>query len=684
MKQQRKRAEKTALEKKGKQESIRTKMLVRLITPTVIGLLLAGTLISLIAGNRIRRLQNDNIMDNSLKAAYEISEYFTKYMEISKQLGTNQELINLFEEIKPGDKVTDASQYETVMASLNNIYQTDTVNILTSWAADIDSSQFFEHNGFVSELGEWDITGRSWYQQMIKEGSTIVSEPYVSSSDQRLISSIVTPVYNKSGEMVGVAALDLSLSAVVDMMAEQKLGNTGFLLLMTQAGVIMYAPDESLQQASLLETEISQEIKDAFNNSDFGFYSYKFAGGTNYGYMTQAGDSRWVVLIGLPSLEHNMDLYKVVLSIVILFAAIIVILSILITKISNGIVRPIHQLHEVADKIAQGELDVLLHVESNDEIGAVAESIDKTVVRLKDYIRYIDEIAGVLDEIASGNLMYELKQDYAGEFQKIKIALENISHTLTGTILGINDSANEVTGGAGQIAQAAQSLAEGATHQAAAVEELLATVVHLSEQVRDNAEYAKTAAGGADEVRKNIEFSNKEMHQLVVAMEEINSCSGAISAIIANIEEIADQTNLLSLNASIEAARAGEMGKGFAVVADEVGNLSKESVAAVQKSTELIKNSMDAVKRGMELVNETAGKLSESVEGVIMLADKMNELAQITNTQMQSLEEVKSGINQISNVVTDNSAMAEESAASSEQLSAQATALNEMIGKFHV
>lgn len=135
-------------------------------------------------------------------------------------------------------------------------------------------------------------------------------------------------------------------------------------------------------------------------------------------------------------------------------------------------------------------------------------------------------------------------------------------------------------------------------NQAAAVEELLATVTDISGQVRENAEYARNAAVDADGVKNNIEYSNQEMKQLVNAMEEINECSNAISAIISNIEEIADQTNLLSLNASIEAARAGEMGKGFSVVANEVGNLSRESVLAVQKSTELIQNSMNAVKRG--------------------------------------------------------------------------------------
>lgn len=664
--------------------SIRKKLLVRTITPTVAGLLVAAILITIIAGSEIQYLENQNIKNSSLNAANQISEYFTKYMEITRQLGANQELIDLFNEVQPGEQIDKAGQYDSVMATMTNVHNTDTDNILVCWAADADSSQCIEDSGYVSVIGEWDITTRSWYGQVLAEGVTVVTEPYENSSTGEMVASIVTPVFDGSGNMTGVAALDLSLGAVTDMMKEQKLGDTGFLLLMTEAGTIMFADNEKLLQAYLGDIDISEEVKQGFSEGRFGSYTYRLEGTRSHGYMNQAGDSQWVVLSGMPDLEYNMDLYKVVGSTVLLFAVIIAVMCVLISRIAMGIVRPIQQLHNVAERIAEGELDVELNVASDDEIGAVADSIDKTVVRLKNYIKYIDEISEVLGEIAQGNLLFTLKQDYAGEFGKIKEALKNISNTLTKTIRGIDSTADQVTGGAEQIAQAAQALAEGATSQAAAVEELLATVTDISERVRGNAEYAANAADNAGEVKKNIEFCNQEMRQLVTAMEEIDACSNDISAIIASIEEIADQTNLLSLNASIEAARAGERGRGFAVVANEVGNLAQESVSAVKKSTDLIENSMNAVKRGMELVNETAKRLSESVEGVVELTEKMNELSSAAHGQMESLNEVEQGINQISGVVSDNSAMAEESAASSEELSSQATVLNEMIGIFRI
>ncbi len=668
----------------GARESIKKKMLARTIMPTVAGLVIAGILISIMAGRQIQQLNNQNIKDSSLNASCQISEYFTKYMEVGKQLGANQELVDLFEGLEPGEKIAEAPQYDSVMATMANMHGTDAKNILVMWAADVDSSQCIEDSGYVSEIGEWDITSRSWYGQVLEAKTTIVTEPYENSSTGEMVASIVSPVFNASGEMTGVAALDLSLNAVTDMMEEQKLGDTGFLLLLTKDGTIMHADDQAALHASLQDLDIAEEVKKGFADGQYGAYQYRYMGTKNYGYMTQAGESQWVVLSGMPSLEYNLPFYQLAGSSVLLFAIIIAVLCVLIIQIATGIVRPIQELHGVADKISKGELDVEVKVSSNDEIGGVAESIEKTVVRLKNYIKYIDEIAEILGEIGNGNLHYVLKQDYAGEFGKIKEGLENLSSKLAETIEGIDTTATQVTGGAGQIAQAAQALAEGAVNQAAAVEELLATITDISGQVRENAEYAKNAAEDADDVKNNIEHSNQEMRQLVNAMEEINECSNAISAIIANIEEIADQTNLLSLNASIEAARAGEMGKGFAVVANEVGNLSRESVLAVQKSTELIQNSINAVKRGMDLVGNAADRLSESVEGVVHLTNSINELSSIADRQKDSLAEVEKGLDQISNVVNDNSAMSEESAASSEELSAQAATLNEMIEFFHV
>lgn len=153
--------QKAACTNQQARESIRKKMLMRTITPTVAGLVIAGILIAVIAGKQIQHLQNENIKNSSLNAAYQISEYFTKYMEVSRQMGADQELADLFDSLKPGDKIAEAAQYQSVMATMTNMHNTDPNNILVAWAADVDSSQCIEDSGYVSAIGEWDITSRS-------------------------------------------------------------------------------------------------------------------------------------------------------------------------------------------------------------------------------------------------------------------------------------------------------------------------------------------------------------------------------------------------------------------------------------------------------------------------------------------------------------------------------------------
>ena len=232
-------------------------------------------------------------------------------------------------------------------------------------------------------------------------------------------------------------------------------------------------------------------------------------------------------------------------------------LAVIINKISAGIVKPLQQLKLVAEEISEGNLDIDVEVTSDDEVGAVATALNKTVLRLRNYIDYIEEITEVLQQVAEGNLRFELQQEYTGEFHKVKDSLEQLSTRLTNTIQNIEEASLQVSGGSEQIALGAQSLAEGATSQAATAEQLQASVSEIAEQVTANANFAEEVKKSVDDMGNRLKFSNQQMERAVDAMREISRCSAEIENIITTIEEIADQTNLLSLNASIEAARAG-------------------------------------------------------------------------------------------------------------------------------
>lgn len=346
------------------------------------------------------------------------------------------------------------------------------------------------------------------------------------------------------------------------------------------------------------------------------------------------------------------------------------------------ITQPIHEIDTIARKIAGGQLNESIHYQSKDELGVLAVNFNKTVMRLKDYVNYIDEISSVLDEIANGNLDFNLTYDYAGEFSKVKTALENISNSLNETLGQINQSADQVAGGSEQVSAGAQALSQGATEQASSIEELAATINQISGQITQNADKAINASKKAVIMGDNILENNQRMHQMTAAMQEINEKSTEIGKIIKTIEDIAFQTNILALNAAVEAARAGAAGKGFAVVADEVRNLASKSAEASKDTAALIESSIQAVEKGSLIAQETAEQLSTVVEGANVIVTAINGIADASKAQATAIEQVTTGVDQIAGVVQTNSATAEESAATSEELSGQAQMLKELVGRF--
>lgn len=352
--------------------------------------------------------------------------------------------------------------------------------------------------------------------------------------------------------------------------------------------------------------------------------------------------------------------------------------------IVHSITKPVSEIDNVARKIADGELNESIRYQSKDELGVLAVNFNKTVTRLRDYVNYIDEISSILNEVADGNLLFQLTYDYAGEFAKVKTALEHISDSLNTTLTQINQSSEQVASGSDQVASGSQALSQGTTEQASSIEELAATINDISQQVSQNAESAKNASRQASIVGEQITVSNDSMKHMTIAMNEISEKSSQIGKIIKTIEDIAFQTNILALNAAVEAARAGEAGKGFAVVADEVRNLASKSAEASKDTANLIEGSMQAVEKGTQIANSTAEQLSQVVSGAQEIVNTIDDIATASQRQSDSIRQVTTGVDQISSVIQTNSATAEESAAASEELSGQAQILKNLVSKFRL
>ncbi len=350
-------------------------------------------------------------------------------------------------------------------------------------------------------------------------------------------------------------------------------------------------------------------------------------------------------------------------------------------RVLETILEPLHAIEDVAMELTEGNLHSTLEYHSDDEIGKLAHSMRKSIRILGTYVDDIDRSMKLYSE---GNFDVHPEVEWRGDFVGILNSFMAFQASMAGTIKGIQNVSNEVSGAAEQVASSSNDLADGATNQAAVVEELTATVTGVSEQVEKNSQSAKEISVKVDELGNAISESNGKMHEMVDSMHEISEASKEIDKIITTINEIASQTNLLALNASIEAARAGEAGKGFAVVANQVNVLADQSAQAAKESATLIETSVKAVEKGMVIAGQTAAQLEEVAENSKLITTEVTNIAETLETQTTEIKQINEGIEQINDVVQTNSATSEECAAASQEMSSEAESLREMIRKFKV
>ncbi len=615
-------------------------------------------------------------------AANQLAGFLEQYTRGVENLSVNPEIIHVLAETKAGDDIREAEKMDTVMENLVKIASLDPSNIMAVWISDLDASVLTQSDGFTSGEG-WDVTTREWYK-CIEMKQTILTEPYVDSATGKMILSAVSPIYDETGAALGAVGMDISMDHMTDVMSSYKIGRGGYILLLSQSGTFLYHPQSDIIQKNITEINISQNVVDAVLSGSNTFLRYSANGMPKYGSVEPAGETGYIIVSNLPVLEYYSLLIGMVIALVIIFIIGIILIAVSIKKSAAKLTKPILELNHIAQKLADGDLDVHLHIESEDEIGELGESIGKTVSRLKEYIVYIDETAEVLAEISNGHLNISLKNDYVGEFQKIKDALINISDSMNEVMEGINETSERVSVGATELASASQMIAEGAELQAASVEQIAATTNTVADHVENSRRDAEHAARETEHVTEMIEQNQEKMTLMMNAMNEIRQTSQQVVGIIQTIEEIAEQTNLLSLNASIEAARAGEAGKGFSVVADEIGKLATESSKAASTTRDLIEISMEEINKGNTIADSAMNALRESVSAVGGVNDMIRKTAENAVVQAESMEQLRTGIDEIARAIQDNSAASQETSATSEELASHAEVLNKMVQKFEL
>ncbi len=663
-------------EKKG---SIAGKVSRRLILCTVIINLILLVIVGSYVQNVVYYLEETHLTDTASHISSSIDSSMKEYIAINEIVALNRSVVELLEASDKSNPMHTQPGVSALLSELQSVLNTFPSGVVINIALlDVDQDGYLVHEGSYSDES-FSFQSRPYYSAVTTR-QTVLTTPYIDVNTGSMVLSIASPVFSDSGVCLGVVLNDLSINFMSDLIKANEYGDSGSSFIVDSSGTILAHSEVSMmgQNVSALSlggSDINQELSSPSGDSmEFTMNSVDKIGSAE-----KISSTGWVLMSHLDFSEFKQQSNGILLFLsgfLLLTTLFILAVTSLTVRLS---LRPLRYLKDAMGQLSSGNLHYQLAYESNDEIGDLADHVRSTSATLA---LYMDEIDRQLESCGSGDFTVTTDVRFVGDFVAIEESIAKFIGMISTTVEELKCMVEQVSLGSDYVAEGSQNLAEGSNEQSRSIANLNGYIQDISLHIGHNAENVQDVNSSAEKATAELNESNDKMRQMLVSMEDISEKNIGIQKIVKTIEDVAFQTNILALNAAVEAARAGHAGKGFAVVADEVRSLATRSSQAVKETVALIDASTTAVTMGRNLAKDTAHSLDAVTEDINSFLTALTEITNASQEQAKDIELINGNVQEINSVMQKNSAISEQSASTSAELSSQATVMEETIQRF--